>query len=327
MTTPRVKQNFRWGFVCGRISVLEGRLVSQDFYSTLLAQDRVEDLVPHIQDTFLHEYLGPGSPWEDFSALTDRCFHEYARSLREDCPSSAPADLFLLQEDYLNLKNALMGVTEFPFRSTLIPHEKLTAIAGGDNGELPEIVQEAGVALLRESADPAALDAALDGAYLRHLLEISRAFGNPFIDMCLRERVLARAVAVIWRAVRLGRPLRLLQQHFLPLEDFTPVLTELMSVSDLRAWPAAVAGISGELLGEALEFPEDEQVSQFELLTANRLACDAREGDYQTAGPERVFAFLVALYAEMQNLKLVVCGRLDGVDRDLLRKRLRACHG
>lgn len=324
---PRIKQNSKWGFVCGRISVLEARLVSMDFYATLLAQEHLDDLIPHLQDTFLREYLGPGSPWEDFSALTDRCFFELALSLREDCPDPTPVDLFLLNGDYMNLKNALVGSTSFPFRTIWLSSEKLSAIAGGDNNQLPEIVQEAGVASLRESTDTAALDAALDGVYLRHLLKLAQGFGNPTIEECVKERVLSRAVGVVWRAVRLQAGVRNHQQYFLPLEDFTPVLSDLMASPDVRAWSGILSGPVGDLFEKALEFPEDEQVSQFELMCANRLTCSARDGIYQTAGPERVFSFLVALYAEMQNVKLVVCGRLNRVDLDLLRRRLRVCYG
>jgi V/A-type H+-transporting ATPase subunit C len=43
----------------------------------------------------------------------------------------------------------------------------------------------------------------------------------------------------------------------------------------------------------------------------------------QTAGPERVFAFLIGLQAEMQNMKLVVNGKLNRIDQTLLRQRLR----
>ncbi len=307
--------------------MLEGHLVAQEFYATLLAQERLDDLIPHLQDTFLRDYLGPGSPWEDFSSLADRCFYDNALSLRDDCPDPTVADLFLINGDYLNLKNALVGSHSFPFRPVMLSTERLSAIAAGDNNSLPEWVQESGVATLREAPDPASLDAALDGAYLRHLLAMGQSLNNPLFFQCVQERVLARAIAVIWRAVRLGAGLRNHQQYFLPLGEHTLLLSDLLSASDTRAWPGIVGGELGELLEHAMEFSEDEQVSQFELMSANRLTCDARAGAYQTAGPERVFAFLVALYAEMQNIKLVVCGRLNRVDIDLLRRRLRVCHG
>ena len=69
--------------------------------------------------------------------------------------------------------------------------------------------------------------------------------------------------------------------------------------------------------------PRDEQISGFELKVTNHLTQIARDGKMQTAGPERVFAFLVGLQAEIQNMKLVVNGRLNRIDQTLLRQRLR----
>ena len=133
----RIKNDLRWGFVSGRISVLEGRLQPREFFLNLIAQEHLEDLIQHLQETFLREYLSPGTVWDDFSDLCDRCYHEMALSMRGDSPSSLPADLFLLQGDYLNLKNALTGSSDFPFPFGLLPQEKLLSIGHGDHADLP----------------------------------------------------------------------------------------------------------------------------------------------------------------------------------------------
>jgi V/A-type H+-transporting ATPase subunit C len=72
---------------------------------------------------------------------------------------------------------------------------------------------------------------------------------------------------------------------------------------------------------------EDEQASRFELLTVNQRLRLAQDGRMQTSGPERVFAFLAGLHAEMQNLKLIVTGRLNNIDPVLLGERLREVYG
>jgi V/A-type H+-transporting ATPase subunit C len=88
-------------------------------------------------------------------------------------------------------------------------------------------------------------------------------------------------------------------------------------------WPSVVGGEVGDILSESVRLPEDEQISGFELKVTNHLTKIARDGKMQTAGPERVFAFLVGLQAEIQNMKLVVNGRLNRIDQTLLRQRLR----
>lgn len=327
---PLMRQRSNWGFVCGRISVLEARLSGKEFFLTLAAQERLEDLVPHLQDTFLREYLAPGSPWEDFNALTDRCFYEYVSSLREESPSPLPADLFLLQGDYLNLRNALSGSREHPFPAGLVPIETVNAIAQGDVSELPVFLKDEAMPMpVTETAqtDPGALDPLLDGAYLRHRLAIAAELGVPMITAYVRESVLARAVAALLRAVHQKRPQKLWQQYFLPIGDFTSVLAEMADAPGRQTWPALLGGPLGDLLAQALEAPEDEQASRFEWLAGNYVTDLAKEGRTQTAGPERVFSFIVGLAAEMRNLKLVVCGLLSRVEGSVLRQRLGECYG
>ena len=89
------------------------------------------------------------------------------------------------------------------------------------------------------------------------------------------------------------------------------------------SWPSVLEGAIGDILSESLELPKDEQIWGFEHRIGNHLTQIAREGKMQTAGPERVFAFLVGLQAEIQNMKLVVNGRLNRMDQTLLRQRLR----
>ena len=125
----------------GRLSVLEERFAGREFFTGLIAQENLGDIVPHLQETFLREYLSPGAAWEDFSALADRCFHETVLSIRVECPTGIPADIFLIPFDYLNMKNALLRETIFPFPAGLFQEELLQAVAHGEYGDLPETMR------------------------------------------------------------------------------------------------------------------------------------------------------------------------------------------
>lgn len=322
---PKIKNNSQWGFVSGRISVLEGKLLPRDFFLNLIAQEHRGDLLQHLQDTFLRDYLVPGTVWDDFSNVCDRCFYEMALSLKGDAPSSLPVDLFLLQGDYLNVKAALVGSSDFPFHFGLLSQEKLVPIREGDLTDLPAPVREseAGVAGDSVKMDPAILDIVLDGAYLRHLLSIAEKLKSELVSAYVSDRVLSYVVIILWRALEQQQPLRLYHHHLLPLGNITPVVLQLSATSSIENWPSVVGGEIGDILAESSRLPEDEQIPGFELKVSNHLTKIARDGKMQTAGPERVFAFLVGLQAEIQNMKLVVMGRLNRIDQSLLRQRLR----
>ncbi|OPX93450.1 MAG: V-type ATP synthase subunit C [Syntrophorhabdus sp. PtaB.Bin006] len=325
----RIKNHPGWGFVCGRISALEGKLLSRDFFQSLVAMTHYDDILQHLQDSFLREYLVPGAPWEDFTALADRCFYDLAVSLRRESPSPAPVNLFLCQGDYLNLKNALSGLKDFPFLPGEVSLESIQAIAGGNLADLPLAFHETVSTTGTEASEivRTVTDIVVDGAYLRHLLFVAGQIDSPLVRACIRDRVLTRTISVLWRALRQGRFLKLYRQYFLPLGEYSPTVDEMIDIGNPDDWAAVVGGEVGDILGEALQWPYTEQVSRFELLGVNHCIRLAADGRLQTAGPERVFAFLTGLHSEMQNLKLAVSGRLNRIEPTLLKERLREVYG
>jgi len=52
----------------------------------------------------------------------------------------------------------------------------------------------------------------------------------------------------------------------------------------------------------------------------------AKGAKLQTMGPERVAGYFVGLKAQVFNLKLVISGRFNGIDPEMLRRRLRDCY-
>jgi vacuolar-type H+-ATPase subunit C/Vma6 len=279
-----------------------------------------------VQETVLKEFLGPGAAWSDFSALADRCFHEAVVSIRADCPDPLPANLFLLAGDYLNLKNVLAGKGGEPFPGCFLSPETLAEIAQGDLSGLPRPLLEAEAGFAADATDARSIDIALDGAYLRHLLSLGGASGSALIAAYTRESARGAIVTMFWRALKQGQPLRRFCQQLLPLGEFTPLALELAASTSPDGWPALLGTELGDLIGEALNLPDDERISGFALMVSNRNTRIAKEGKMQTAGPERVFAFLEGFRNEVYNLRLAVNGRLSGIAPDALRQRLREAY-
>lgn len=322
------KNQNKWGFACGRISVLEGRLMTQEFFLALAGLERAEDLFHRLQDTSLREHMVPGAvSWEDWSTIIDNYVHDQVVSLRRDSPNPAVVDLFALSEDYMNLKRAVQNRPGYPFKTNVFSEARLAEVAAGNSSLLPDVIRPAVAPLTGSSGadadNPMLVDMVLDGAYLRHYLWLAEQLGVPMISEWVGQRVLGRALVVLWRAARSGHALKFYQQHFLPIGEFNGLLNDLCASGDPRAWGAMIPGRLGDLWTEALEAPEDEQVSRFELLTANYLTALARRTKLQTAGPERVAGYLWALWIEAFNLKLVISGKLNRLEAGLLKNRVR----
>ena len=318
-----------WGFASGRVSVLEGRLLSTEFFQSLVAVEKSEDLLHRLQETQMRDFVIPGATWEDWSEVTDTFLHRMAVSLRQDCPSPTLVNMFLLSGDYLNLKRALAGADSYPFPFGAYDEEKLGAIAAGNMGILPREAREPISAFgggFGDAASRIALDIALDGAYLRHILAAGDESGIELMKGWLDEMVLARAAVSLWRAVRGGVSLRLYKEHFLPIGAHTATLDELIASGEPQNWGPLIPGAVGDIWQEAIQTEDDDQIMQFGVLMYNRLTLLAQRGRLQTMGPERVFGYLWGLLVEIYNLKLIINGRLNGIDPDLLRRRLREAY-
>lgn len=310
--------------------MLEGRLVSTEFFNALVAIEQTDDLLHRLQETQMREYLAPGATWEDWSAITDTYFCDHVASLRKDCPEPTVSDLFALSNDYINLKRALLNLGSYPMACGAFTEGLLSSVAAGNLGALPREVREPLAQFSGGFAsDPntrMALDIVLDGAYLRQVLALGDKLGVPLIRSWLSEMTMARAAVALWRAACGGVSLRLYQQYFLPVGEHTAVLNEMIASGDPHNWGAIIPGEIGDLWEEAQQADEDEQIMQFGVLMYNRLTSIARRGRLQTMGPERVFGYLWGLLVEIYNLKLIINGRLNGIDPDLLRRRLREAY-
>ena len=327
--TPFIKNRPEWGFVGGRISALEEKLLPREFFPSIIEMHHTEDIFQHFQGTLIEDYLDPGIPWDDFSAVADECFYDLALSLREDCPSPVPADLFLIKNDYLNIKSALSGMEGTPFTPGTVSAEKIDSVFSGEYADLPPAFRDriTGAAIDLGELDESLSDIFVDGAYLRHLLLIAEGIDSPLIHGCVRNRVLGHAISSMWRVIRQGRDLKQVVDYLLPMGDENPLIMEMAAAQDPSSWPEMVGGEIGNQLSRALQMPFDEQVSTFELKVENLVVHMASYARLETSGPERVFAFLAALEAEMQNLKLVVTGKINRLDDDVLAQRLRYIYG
>ncbi|MCC6489400.1 MAG: V-type ATPase subunit [Candidatus Hydrogenedentes bacterium] len=318
-----------WGFVCGRVSALEARLLSPEFFQTLVSHSRVEDMMRQLQESPLRESVVSGSDWQDWSGIIDGFFHTLVKSIRSDCPNPAVANIFILRDDYLNLKLAVTGQTDFPFAEAMLSREQLRDAASGDASVLPapfrETAEEARAAI-EEERGHTLVDVILDAAYLRHLLALGESVDAPLVRAYAADRVASRALVALWRRLKSGIPARTMQQYMLPMGSLTPLLAAVLSSAEPANWAEAIPGDLGQLLRQAFEEAAGEEAQRFDDLAANHLVTMARRGQGQVAGPERVLSFLRTVASETHNMKLIVCGRLSRIEGAALKQRMRVAH-
>jgi vacuolar-type H+-ATPase subunit C/Vma6 len=113
------------------------------------------------------------------------------------------------------------------------------------------------------------------------------------------------------------------EQRFLPIDGITGILRDILEAGEPQTWGGVIPGPLGDAFRESLESPVEEQIARFEHLASNHLTELARQSKLQTMGPERVSGFLWGLWVEAFNMKLVISGKLNHIDSEALRVRVR----
>ncbi len=321
------KGQHRWGFVCGQISVLEGKMMPYDFFVNLGSIEKTEDVLHRLQETSLREFMVPGAEtWEDWSTIIDSYVHSQIEQLKRSCPSTEITDVFLLTEDYVNLRRVLSGRGNI-FSHNIFSESRLNEIASGNVSLFPEVVRPALSVLANpagpHSENPLIADIILDGAYLRHYLWLIGRLPSPLLKEWAEYRVLSKLVVILWRAIRMEQNLKLYAQYLLPVEPFNHIVVELSSSNDVRNWIGIIPGEIGDIFKESLEFEIDEQIPKFEQKASDLITKKVQTAKLQTMGPERVGAYCWGLNVEAFNLKLIVSGKLNGLPTPMIKDRIR----
>jgi vacuolar-type H+-ATPase subunit C/Vma6 len=330
MTTTEFRNDPAWGFVCGRISVLEGEMASNDLFDLLLGIRSPDDFVRQAQAVPACRGLAAETSLSEWTGHLEHFYAQRTASLRENCPDPGVVDLFTLDGDYLNLKNALLGRQSFPFTRGLLTGERLDPVLGGNLDLLPEPVRSAArdaAALLRGNGGDDAFHLAWDGAYLYHVELLGAACGSPAIAEWTRQRVLASALVAL---LRLHAQAAITEERASAVGDrlwCASLLAEIARLPNVEDWGRRLGGALGDALLAAAEKAGVEQAVEFERLSSHVFAYALRSSRTQVFGPERVFGYLSGLSAERHNVKTVVYGRMKGIAAATLRRRLWTIHG
>ncbi|MBQ2061702.1 MAG: V-type ATPase subunit [Oscillospiraceae bacterium] len=248
-------------------------------------------------------------------------------------PDPALLDVFKLKYDYHNIKALIKGqgadVSALLVDAGRIRAAELAAKyqQTGNWDFLSEPMKSAAresVRVLAETGDPQRSDFVLDKAYFAEMLALAKSSGCDFLVDYVRTQIDAANLRSAVRTTRMHRAATFLQQVLFEggtvsveriLADISNGVAQLYRPTPLRE--AAVLG--------------DEAVAGGSL-TAFEKACDnavlAKAGEARSVpfGPEVAIGYVAARENEFTAARIIMAGRLAGLDGDTIRERLRDCY-
>lgn len=318
----------QWCFVSGRVSALEATLLSGEFFQKFLHLERREDMLSCIRDSSLRDFFHTTDDIADFEDIINRRYLAQVQEIRSFSPSPAVCDFFQTPYDFMNLKNFLKE------NIYGLPPTKRFPSPIGDNvwrdlwddkrPPLPEVFEEA-VSTLKartkeneaEAREPGLVDSVLDGHLLYYLPALVAGVKSRLIQEYVKDYLRLQGILMLQRAPT-GREATVL--WFLRGEKFF----ERFLLGPPRHWKEALLEIVPERVVERIITGDRKDIwSRYEKHTSDYLMEKLEPARYAVFGPQRVFGYLSGLTSELFNLRLLIGGKINKLNPQVIKNTLR----
>jgi len=312
-----------YGFAVGKVRVLSTRLLDASAGERLIDAPSFAEQKRLLSDTPYGRFLESASTPEEVEAALDAALDSAYRFLDEAALPAAVTRFFRVRADFRNLKGALKAAAlGAPLDGLLAEHGTIdTAAFSGELTELPEPLGALAAELQSaEGLDPAAIDTAVDAALFAELKRLAREAKSAYLGQIASLMVDLANVKTMVRSRLAGLDAE--QTAALLLDGGSVERVRLTTLLELA--PADLAGALERI--EALKGIDAEGLLSADTLdpvtdaVLLRLLARGRRGP---EGPEPVIAYVFARENEVATLRVLLLGRLAGIDNDTLRARLR----
>ena len=177
--------------------------------------------------------------------------------------------------------------------------------------------------VLASSADPQAADLILDRAYYEEMLQAARSVNSRFLEGYVRLSIDSANLRSAVRSARMGRGADFLKRVLIQGGN-----VKLDSLIAAATGGADLAGVFARtpLEGAAeagAKAMEGGPLTEFERLCDNAVTAYLTQGKRVAFGEHPLIGYLYAREAELTTIRIILTGRLAGLDTDAIRERLR----
>ena len=310
-------------FISAYLRAREGKLL------TAARMERMIDAPSPGEAAKVLQEIGYG----EFSPTSDR--EQLFENLYRYVPDKAVVDVFKVKYDYHNLKVLLkaralgMDGKRLLVDAGRVETERMEkCVSEGTYDQLPtalgQAAEEAGE-VLSTTGDPQRSDFTLDRAYFREMLEAAQSSGSQLLTGYVRATIDSANLRSAVRTLRMKKSGDFLRQ----------VLFEGGAVGTDSILAAALNGnLEAPFRGTELRAAAElgAEAAKGGNLTAFEKACDDAVTDYAARakhvpfGEETVIGYLVAKEIEFTAVRVIMSGKMAGIDGGTIRERLREAY-
>ena len=316
-------------YISARIHTLETKLLTRERMERMLSARTAGEAARVLSECGFGDFpaLTPAGIEEGLNRARLALFDE----LRRDAPDPNLVDVFRVKYDYHNAKALLKAEAVGRDASSLLldagryPAGQLREDFTQRNLERYSPAFRQAVVQARDtlasSGDPQAADFILDRAYYEEMLQAAQASGSAFLEGYVRLSIDGANLRSLVRALRMGKGADFLQRALLPGGDVP--LDRLLTAGGGEL-PALFARTPLEEAAQAgAETLGGGPLTQFERLCDNALTAYLSQARRVPFGEHPLIGYLYAKENELTAIRVILTGRLAGLDTETIRERLR----
>lgn len=315
-----------------RLRVMEKELLKSENFIRASETETLEDALRSLSDTVYNKYINKISSPTEYEYILKEELTRFYDELFDISPSKIPIRLITLKYFYHNLKviikedigkkdlkDLYMDIGDFDlkeYRDALVKGSKKNKYF-----ELIQRVEE----IYEEKKDPQLIDIYLDNAYFTELLELAEESQVDLFIEYAKNLIDFTNIRTLLRAKKQEKDVEFLRQIIIEggnvrKETYLDLLNRELS-SDTEVFKKLEIY---KYIKEALDsFKERGNLSDFEREMDNYFIDLIKDVKYITYGPEVIFANVLAKEMEIKNLRIILVSKLNGLDSEFIREKLR----
>lgn len=317
--------------ISARVRAMENRLLTRERLERMLEARSNDEAAKVLTECGYGDFgvLTPASLEEELKQSRSAIYQD----LRSALPDPRLIDVFRIKYDYHNAKVLL--------KSQAVGTDETRLLA--DGGRYPiEVLREAFLkedfrnwslpfreAVIRAketlaaSGDPQAADFILDRAYFVEMLATAEQVGSEFLTGYVKLLIDAANLRSAVRAARMGRGADFLSQVLVSGGNVSEKSVTAAGATELAALFSGGMLAEAAALGSTLMGVGSGHLTEFERLCDNAVMHYLSGAHYIPFGEQVPVAYLYAREAELTAVRIIMTGRMAGLDTEIIRERLR----
>lgn len=308
----------------------EPKLLNDDRAARMLEAASYEDAAKQLADCGYAD-MSQMNAKEVEAYLSERRSEIFAE-LDRLAPDKLIVDVFRMKYDYHNAKTIIkaeaMGQEPERLMSEAgrIAPKALLEIYNDDRcSQLPKAlgtaIEEAKSALAR-TANPQLADFILDKAYFAEIRETAKAIDCPYLDGYAAILTDSTNLKSAVRTLRMGKDMEFMDFALIP--GGTVDTDRITAAGDKESISALYAhGLLEKAAALGSEAADGGSMTAFELACDNAVNEYLKKAKLVSYGPEALIAYIAAVEGEITAVRMILTGRLAGIEPQVIRERLR----